>query len=83
LTGQIAFPLCRHIRLRAVHLTPDIGQESIFASESEISIYHFNPQRLATVRGMPAPKMEIEGYRRHSLTRSAMLTSNEKIAASE
>jgi hypothetical protein len=75
--------LCKHFRLRAVRLTPDIGQEPLFANQSEISICHFNTQRLATVKGMPALKIEIEGYRGHPPTRSAIPTSDENIAAYE
>jgi hypothetical protein len=83
LTNQINFQLCRNFRLRAVHLTPDIGQEPRFTNESEISIFRFNTPRLATVRGMPALKIEIEGNCGHPLTHSAIPTSNKKIAAYE
>jgi hypothetical protein len=79
----MTFQLCKHFRPGAVHLTPDSGQETLFTNESEISILHCNAQRLATVRGWPALKIEIERYCGHPLTRSAMLTSNEKIAARE
>jgi hypothetical protein len=58
-----------------------MGQESLFANQSEISICHFNTQSLATVKGMPALKTEIERNRGHPPTRSTIPTSDENIAA--
>ena len=49
----------------------------------ECQFIDLETQRLAPIRGMSALRIEIERHCGHILTRSAILTSNEKIAACE